>query len=187
MTRPIRQASHDMYYRRQRLGALLLALTASLNACAQPPEPEWNTAMKQIDFWKFVDYMPTRLPLKEKAQAEKLFNTVLVRTETSNEYSDHFRGGPVHLADGVEIVSVDLRINKAHPGQSLLVLTMGGKCIDRSVVLERQQGMRITNVPRGRSLDEETSWSQMLAWGKLSFGFTERQPDCLKSLVFATP
>jgi len=146
----------------------------------------WNAEMKQIEFWKFVEYMPTRLPLKEKAEAEKLFNTVLVRSETSNEYSDHFKGGPVHLAGGVEIVNVDLRINKAHPGQGLLVLTMGGKCIERSVVLERQHGMQITNVPRGRSLDEETSWSQMLAWGKLSFGFTERQPDCLKSLVFAT-
>jgi hypothetical protein len=41
----------------------------------------------------------------------------------------------------------------------------------------------MTQSPRGRSWDEETSYSVFMPWGKLSFGFMESNPNCLSSIV----
>jgi hypothetical protein len=60
---------------------------------------------------------------------------------------------------------------------------LNGECISLDTVRSRYGNLKITDFPRGRSLDEATSYSTFPAWGKLSFGFTERNPDCLAYVV----
>lgn len=110
----------------------------------------------------------------------------MLREKGSNAYNDMYEGGPVHLKGEVEIESIDLRVSKDKANSRMMVLKLAGNCVRKADVLGRNHDLAITDHPRGRSLDEETSYSVEKPWGKLSFGFAERSPDCLRSVVFAT-
>lgn len=140
--------------------------------------------MKTFDIWTLVDYLPTKMPL-ERDKLQTILGAVLRETE-SNQFTDFFEGGPVLLKDGVEIESIDLRVNKEQATRRLLVFRLAGKCVPKAEVFGRNHKLELTDQPRGRSLDEEASWSVKQAWGKLSFGFAERNPDCLRTVVFNT-
>nr|WP_297382685.1 hypothetical protein [uncultured Roseateles sp.] len=144
--------------------------------------------MKQLDLWTLVDYLPTRAPF-DKEKIEQALRIVLIQDEEiTNEYFAALKGGPVHLAQEVEIEAVSLRISNKEPSEKwLLNLTVGGKCVARSDILARYPRLEITNHPRGRSPNEETSYSSKELWGKVSFGFAERNPDCLSSVLLAGP
>lgn len=92
----------------------------------------------------------------------------------------------MHLKGEVEIESIELRVGKDKANSRLMVLKLAGNCIRKADVLGRNDDLAMTDHPRGRSLDEETSYSVEKPWGKLSFGFAERSPDCLRSVVFDT-
>lgn len=140
--------------------------------------------MKTFDIWTLVDYLPTRMPL-ERDTIQTILGAVLRETD-SNEFTAFFEGGPVLLKNDVEIESIDLRVNRGRASRRLLVLKFAGKCVTKAEVFGRNQGLELTDHPRGRSLDEETSWSVKQSWGQLSFGFSERNPDCLRTVVFKT-
>lgn len=108
--------------------------------------------------------------------------------EIHNPWTDGFFAGPVRLADGVTIDEAFLRLNKQEPRTRWgLVLRIGGACVPRTDVIRRHEGLEITGTPRGGSLDEETAWSRSEPWGRLSFGFAERDPDCLSSVLIVGP
>lgn len=67
----------------------------------------------------------------------------------------------------------------------LLRLKLAAGCPKRQDIEARYGPLKITGAPRGRSLDEETQLSTPQAWGQLTFGFAERTPDCLTSVIFA--
>jgi hypothetical protein len=67
----------------------------------------------------------------------------------------------------------------------LLNLTLAGSCLKKSAIEARYGPLSVTNAPRGRSLDEELGLSRVEPWGTLSFGFAERNPDCLSSITFS--
>ncbi|OWQ48351.1 hypothetical protein CDL60_07185 [Roseateles noduli] len=110
----------------------------------------------------------------------------VVQRDIHNEWTDGFFGGPVRLADGVILDEAFLRVSKREPAAWGLVLTLAGSCIPRTDVLRRHNGLEITGFPRGGP-NEETSWSRREPWGKLAFGFAERRPDCLSSILIAGP
>ena len=64
------------------------------------------------------------------------------------------------------------------------VLELGGPCVPLEEVRGHYGDLQITDTPHGHSLDEKTSYTAYLPWGELSFGFAERNPDCLASIVF---
>ena len=134
--------------------------------------------MKTFDLWTLVDQLPTKMPL-ERDKLQTLLGVVL-RENGSNAYTDMYEGGPVHLTGEVEIESIDLRVSKHKVNSRLLVLKLAGNCVHKADVLGRDHALVITDHPRGRSLDEETNYSVEKPWGKLSFGFAERSPDCLR-------
>lgn len=139
--------------------------------------------MKQLDIWTVVNYLPTRLPFA-KESVEKSLNVVLIAKATGNDVFTFFEGGPVPLADSRRLEKIDLRIRREQPHPGFLMLSVAGSCIPREEVLDRYKGLSITSVPRGRSPDEQTYWSREDAWGWIRFGFAERNPDCLSSVVF---
>lgn len=138
--------------------------------------------MNAPDLWTVLDRFPSLLPFS----AEKLANAlgIMLVKASENEYFTFYKGGGVALADGVFIESLDLRIRKEQPHPGFLVLNLSGTCVQKSAVNSRYTQLVMTDFPRGRSLDEEASYSQETSWGKLSFGFAERAPDCLHSIVF---
>jgi hypothetical protein len=67
----------------------------------------------------------------------------------------------------------------------LLNLMVSGPCLKKSAVQAKYGPLSVTNAPSGRSPDEELGLSRSEPWGTLSFGFAERNPDCLSSITFA--
>eukprot|EP01113_Clastostelium_recurvatum_P007325 TRINITY_DN13407_c0_g1_i1.p1 TRINITY_DN13407_c0_g1~~TRINITY_DN13407_c0_g1_i1.p1 ORF type:complete len:171 (-),score=26.88 TRINITY_DN13407_c0_g1_i1:51-563(-) len=58
--------------------------------------------------------------------------------------------------------------------------------LSRAEIQRRHGPLELSEVPRGRSLDEKTSFSRAEPWGRVSFGFTERDPDRLATITLAT-
>ncbi|OWQ84468.1 hypothetical protein CDN99_24575 [Roseateles aquatilis] len=166
---------------------LCVAATTTI-ASAQSLSPAKTKIMKQLDLWTLVDYLPTRTPF-DKDKIEKALRIVLVQDEELATGSfDAFKGGPVLLADEAQVESASLRVSRTEPVDKwILNLSITGRCVARSAVLARVPRLQITGAPRGRSLDEQTYWSSKEAWGSISFGFAERHPDCLSSVLFTGP
>jgi hypothetical protein len=68
----------------------------------------------------------------------------------------------------------------------MLLLKVEGKCITKAELLQHFPNTTLFDMPRGRSLDEETSYTAEMEWGKMGFGFAERNPTCLSSVGFHT-
>lgn len=100
-----------------------------------------------------------------------------------NPHFAFYDGGHLGLADQVEIDKVELRTNLSDEARGLLVLDLAGTCLSIEQLRARYPGLAITDHPRGRSLDEETTYSVQQPWGQLSFGFKERKPECLATVV----
>jgi len=95
-----------------------------------------------------------------------------------------YEGGPLHLADRVMIKKVTLSIKNADGVIRSLVLNLapGGACVTRSDLHAHYPNTEITGAPRGGSLDEETVLTVLEPWARLSFGFKEKNPDCLATI-----
>ncbi len=138
----------------------------------------------ELTWWQAVDALVKQIPFSKK-KVETLLKTSLSETDnTGNDVFQFYESPPVTLKDGVVIRNIDLRIKRIGPHPGFMVLEIKGQCITLDQIRRRYGPLEITEAPRGRSLDEETSHSAMQPWGKLSFGFAERNPDCLASIVF---
>jgi hypothetical protein len=149
---------------------------------------ERHDARPNMTLWQTIDSLARQIPFK-KASIEHVLATRLAVKDISrdllpNTASQFYIGGPVELSDGVVIDKVDLRIRHktGHPG-FLVLDKFGGTCISLSAVRSHYHNLTVTEYPKGQSLDESTSFSAFLEWGKLSFGFAERNRKCLAYVV----
>lgn len=144
--------------------------------------------MNPLDLGTLVDDLATRTPF-DKEKIEQALRIALTQDEQiTNEYFSALKGGPVSLAREVEIEALSFRVSvKESTEKWLLNLTVAGQCVARSDVLARYPRLEVRNSPRGGSPNEETSYSRKEVWGKVSFGFAERNPDCLSSVLFSGP
>ena len=142
-----------------------------------------GTTTNPMTLWQAIDALARQVPFTRSKVQAALSVALIERDNPSNELFQFYKSNPVKLAEGVEIENVDLRVKRSggHPG--LVVLSTDGACVSLGDVRARYGDLEITGTPRGRSLDEETMHSTQLPWGKLSFGFRERKPDCLSSVV----
>ena len=139
-----------------------------------------------VTLWQVIDSLAQQIPFS-KQKVETALSTPLFETDnTANDLLHFFKlqSPPVVLAEGVIISDVNLRIRRrgGHPG--LLGLDIGGACITLEQIRVRYDQLKSTGHPRGGSLDEKWYYAQELPWGSLSFGFAERNPDCLASVGF---
>lgn len=137
-----------------------------------------------MTIWEAIDIVAKQVPFARDTIETALSTTL---AETDNPGNDIFRfyeSQPVHLEDGVVVSNIDLRIKRSGPHPGFLVLAVDGACIRLELVRRHYDNLRITGTPRGRSLDEQTYYTATLPWGDLSFGFAERNPDCLASVAF---
>ena len=64
-----------------------------------------------------------------------------------------------------------------------LTLNIVDSCIKLEEVKQRYN-LQMLGSPRGRSLEEKTTYGATTSWGRLVFGFAERNRDCLASVGF---
>jgi hypothetical protein len=65
----------------------------------------------------------------------------------------------------------------------MLVLRLGGACINLPELKQQHDNLQITEIPRGRSLEESTTYTASKSWGEIDFGFQEKKPDCLAYVI----
>ncbi|MEJ8860113.1 hypothetical protein WKW79_36685 [Variovorax robiniae] len=144
-----------------------------------------NDSLKNtpLSLWELVDTLKNRAPYTRE-KIELAINSKLTEVESSNDVFHFYRGGDLPLREGIVISKVDLRIKRAgvHPG--FLVVDLTGTCVPLESVQRHYARLERTGVPRGRSLEEATSYSSLESWGKLSFGFREKNPGCLAFIAF---
>lgn len=144
-------------------------------------KPTSGKQMKK-NLWQVVEELTKVIPFS-KSSLEELFLIPLIEAR-KNTYTVFYEGQSVKLNDGVVIKKIDLRIglNESHPG--FLVLDLGGACLSLDNVHSRFKATEITQIPTGRSVDEATVHTSMHSWGTLSFGFREKDPNCLAYIAF---
>jgi hypothetical protein len=145
---------------------------------------ETTMTTKEMSLWQAIEALTQQIPFT-KAKVERVLSTVLTETDnTGNDVFQFYESPSLGLKDGVAITNVDLRIKRrgVHPG--FMVLEIGGTCVTLKEARVHYSDLVITGSPSGRSLDDATSHSSMQSWGRLSFGFSERNPDCLAYIAF---
>lgn len=148
-------------------------------AYAQNP----HMARPKMTLWQAIGALARQVPFSQA----KLENTLGTRlSEASrNEYTIFLKNeSPITMTEDGRIAQVDLRLGMKHGAPGFLVLNLDGGCISLDAVRAHYRDLRITDTPRGHSLDEVTSHSASLPWGELSFSFKERNPNCLSSVAF---
>lgn len=134
------------------------------------------------NLWQVIEELTKRIPFK-KSSLEEIFLTPLIETRAST-HTVFYEGQSVKLNDGAVIEKIDLRIGleDSHPG--FLVLDLGGACLSLDNVQAHFKSTEITQIPTGRSVDEATVHTSTHSWGTLSFGFREKNPNCLAYIAF---
>lgn len=171
----------------RKLIALLMAVATT--ACQPTAHASKENTMIQLNLsvWQLIEDIQTTaftLPNVEKLLGQSLVE----QTQQSNVSFQFFAGRQLALAGNVNIVDIDLRLprkttgNPANPG--MLALHLGGECITLKQVNQQFSDLAITDIPRGESPEEATTFTANTAWGGVSFGFQEKKPDCVGYLVF---
>lgn len=121
----------------------------------------------------------------DQATVEAALGKKLMLTSENSSFT-FFEAKNVALED-YKLSLADYRtpISASATAGPLLNLTVTGPCLKKSAVEAKYGPLSVTNAPSGRSLDEELGLSRGEPWGILSFGFAERNPDCLRSITFA--
>lgn len=130
-----------------------------------------------MDIWQLIGALTKDAQLS-RGVVETLLGTRLTEKRRST-YTVFFEAGNVSLADGIVLDKIDFRQSTEQAAPGFLVLETRGTCIPLEQVKNHYQHLEITGIPRGHSLDEATSHTAVTGWGKISFGFAERNPNCL--------
>ncbi|MGN8083624.1 hypothetical protein [Variovorax sp. 22077] len=141
-------------------------------------------ATTTLTLWQTIDTLAAQLPFSTQNVGRTLSTTLSDTLAAGGNVFQFFEGSPVRLADGTELARIDLRIKREDASKGFLVLELKGRCVPLGEVRQHYAALEITDVPRGRSLDEATTFTATPEWGRLSFGFTERNPDCLAFVAF---
>jgi hypothetical protein len=76
------------------------------------------------------------------------------------------------------------KMDRAQDKSTMIVLTIAESAAPSQSEVKSQFGdMQITAIPRGRSPKEETQYTKVLDWGTAAFGFPDRAPDELRTVI----
>lgn len=130
----------------------------------------------------------TQLSSLNHADLSALLDRSFSPTEKQSEYFMVYELTHYPLADTTHLLDFDLR--EPIPGSGatagpLLNMDVKGSCITRDQVNSHYGDLTLSGVPRGHSPEEEWVLETNRGRYKLSFGFKERQPDCLAGVTIA--
>lgn len=138
-----------------------------------------------MTLWQAIDAVIAQIPFSKTGIERVLSTTFSDADPPGNEKLRLFEGAAVRLADDVEISGIDLRVRRTGPHAGFMVLDLAGRPVPAEEVARHYTGLELSGVPRGQSLDEAIGFTAALSWGRLSFGFSERAPQCLVFVAFA--
>jgi len=162
---------------------MFFSLVMSVTACTTELQMRASMKTPNTSLWQLIDMLgkhPSLLPDKIRQALPVEFSE-----RRRSGYSSFYDGGRLSLIGQVDIEAIFLRVRHEDEmrGMVSLYLDPDGTCVTLDDVHGHFPDVVITGHPRGHSLDEQTYWSIQQLWGKLSFGFKERNPDCLASVV----
>lgn len=138
-----------------------------------------------ISFWQVIAEVQGQKRLSLEKTETILNQKLTEETEQSNEYFQMYKGKSIQLAEGLVIATIDLRLPRAPTrNDGLLALNLEGECITLPQVKQQFPVLKITGTPRGRSLEDSTTYTANTPWGEVDFGFQEKRPDCLGYVIF---
>jgi hypothetical protein len=142
------------------------------------PDNERKSKMK-LD--ELVQKISTNLPWKVESLNRLL--GVNLRQDYSTDLTASYVSEEVALDDGVKIKQIELRTNKEHGEEPVLIiidLDTESACINYEHIKESYPGIVFTGGPLSEVL--QTSYSTMQPWGRLTFEIPES--GCLSGIIF---
>jgi len=138
--------------------------------------------IQNTTLWELIEAL-TVPPLFLPDTIKRVFPVEFSERGNNGSFS-FYEGGPLHLADHVLIKKVRLSIRRSNGVIRSLVLypVPDSVCVTLDDVHAHYPDTEITGAPRGGSLEEETVWTVLEPWARLSFGFKEKNPDCLATV-----
>ncbi|MFV0384604.1 hypothetical protein [Paracoccus sp. (in: a-proteobacteria)] len=124
--------------------------------------------------------------IRQRAVIEGTFKTTLQPKDRTSAF-EIWGGGPVTFR-GIDLKSLEWRnpvvADGATAGPALIVEMGTDVCISPKDLRSAYPEHKLTGIPRGNSLSEETVWSVDLGPGNLvSFGFPESRRECMSGLT----
>jgi hypothetical protein len=163
-----------------------MLFTLLCSAC-QPIAHAWqdNTMIKlNQSIWHLIEDIQTQPSLTLPNVEQKLAQTLVQDARHSNEYFKFYTGKEIQLAGDITVTAIDLRLpQQGAQSPGMLLLQLSGSCINMQQLAQQHQDLKITNTPRGGSLDESTTYTASKAWGEIDFGFQQKKPDCLAYVI----
>jgi hypothetical protein len=136
---------------------------------------------QRTDVFDLISALENSLPLG-KDKIEHVIGTTL-NVASENEYFLFLEGTGSRLADGSEVDNIDLRLSKSNSAKIFLSFQVKRRCISPAMVRAHYGNLKLVDVPRGRSHDEETTFTTVDRSVRLGFGFKESRPECLSTVV----
>jgi hypothetical protein len=133
--------------------------------------------------WQMIEQITQQIPFSQ-VKIETALKTRL-HEDQRNEATAFLKGQNVDLAYGMRVSAVELRIPLKNTFKALIVLDIDGACITTDQLRERYGELIITESPHHGYPDEATAHTSHQRWGDLSFGFKERNRECLAYIVLA--
>ena len=165
----------------------IVGLAIWLGGCGQAvaqARQDSKITQATVNLWQAIDDVSKQIPFTQ-AKIESALDTPMCEVRRNADTIFFQNERPVSLSDGERIAQVDLRLGLGAGDPGFVVLNLDDGCVSLRAVQVHYNDLKISDTPRGRSLDEVTAYSASLPWGMLSFGFTARSPECLASVAFA--
>ena len=134
--------------------------------------------------WHLIEDIQTHPSLTLPHVEKKLAQTLVQDPQHSNAYFKFYYGQDIQLAGDTSVTKIDLRLpEEGAQSLGMLLLRLGGECIFMPQLKQQHENLRVTEIPRGRSLEEATTYTSSSPWGEIDFGFQEKKPDCLAYVI----
>ncbi len=159
-----------------------LALTFAAAALLASPTGHANGAPPDAALWSFIASL--RTAVNQGTQEVEDLLPVIPQTAYDGDLFTTLQAGPFDLDPDYRVEFVGYRVPKLRPlTVEKLQLQLDGDCV-RLRAVQRQYGkVRLSQMPRGGLIHEQTYYSVTDAQGTIGFGFPEHRRYCVQNVV----
>lgn len=172
--------------RNKRRAALLALLTFTCSICTVRGNPlikEPTMPTPAMNLWQIIHALTSNSFMSKESVEQALSIKFQEQPHPSNDAYVFYEAHNLALSGGSVVSQINASRKKADAMIGAIGLDIGGSCITREAVRSRYANLKLTGAPRGRSLEESTAFSATMDWGTISFGFKEKNPECLSNVA----
>jgi len=167
-------------------GNLLLLFALVCSGCQSIAYTSKENTMIKLNqsIWHLIDNIQTQPSLTLGHIEKKLAQSLAQETQHSNEYFEFYKGQTIQLAGETTVTQIDLRLpRQAARSPGMLLMRLEGDCITMPQLKQQYENLQVTDIPRGKSMEEATTYTATTPWGEIDFGFQVKKPDCLAYVI----